>query len=341
MECGGNGAAFVSRPAPSTTQTRLRFAGALHNPLVWAFLAMAWLSWNSTSCAQELLRDPRFERGFTLSSASALDKTPKIGVLQTGTDTGPPCWRLAQWASRYPIQPGACVFEEGAWQARTAGKRVRIERPKDGPVSLLLEVFGGAEYGDHLRAYGEAWPHLLIEQRYGAPIRPSAFKQIMLHFDMRIVRSTPSANAPGKPDPSLHAAQTTAYWTVHNLTAGNPDYQDMIWFGIPIFDTRNDVPPASFAIDAGQPAASGKYICVLDGKRFWKGATGDGQWRTLHTDLRPLLQEALDISHQHNVLQHTKFEDLGVTTFNLGWEMPGPYDAALEVRGISVKAGAK
>lgn len=308
-----------------------------------AFLAIACVVSDRAAHAQELFADPRFERGFALTGDSALAKTPEIGTLQTGPAPAsePPFWRLAQWASRYLIQPGVCTFEDGAWQARTPGKRVCIERPKDGPVSLLLEVFGGVEYENHLRVYGAAWPHLLIEQRYETPIRPSAFVRLDLHFGMRIVRSAVAAGVQEKLDPSLHTAQTTAYWTVHNLTPGSPDFQDMIWFGIPLFDARYEVPGASFAIDAGQAAATGKYICVLDGKRFWKGATGDGQWRTLDTDLKPLLQEALDISRRHGVLQHTQFEDLGITTFNLGWEMPGPYDAALEVRGLSLKGETK
>ena len=290
--------------------------------------------------AQELFADPRFEHGFQLSPDSALAQKLEIGNLQTGPApaAAQPSWRLAQWASKYLLQPGACTLVDGAWEARTLGKRLRIERPADGPVSVLLEVLGDAEYGEHMRTYGEAWPHLLIEQRYENPIRPSTFAKLMLHFDMRVVRAVAAAGAKGKLDPGLHTAQATAYWTVHNLSSGNPDYQDMIWFGIPIFDARNEVPPASFAIDAGQAAASGKYICVLDGKRFWKGATGDGQWRTLDTDLKPLLQEALELSRKNGVLQHTQFEDLAITTFNLGWEMPGPYDATLEIRGLSLKA---
>ncbi len=298
------------------------FAGAISAPIM----------------AAELFSDPRFERGFSLSGDSALANPSETGTLQTSEAPAPapPAWRLAQWSSRFLLQPGACVQENGAWVARTPGKVVRIERQESGPATLLLESFAGIEYDGKMRVYGEPWPHLLIEQRFETPIRPAAYSSIRLRFDMRVLRTKLAPNAQGKPDPSLHTAQASAYWTLHNLSQGNPDFQDMIWFGIPIFDARYDVPGASFAIDAGQPAASGKYICVLDGKRFWKGATGDGQWRSLDTDLNALLREALEISRQHGVLQHTQFEDLALTTFNLGWEMPGPHNAALEIRGLGM-----
>jgi len=76
-------------------------------------------------------------------------------------------------------------------------------------------------------------------------------------------------------------------------------------------------------------------------KRFWKGRTGDGSWRKLDADLTSLIGEALVIARDHGHLKNTRFEDLAFTTFNVGWEIPGPYDAAAEIRGLSMQGQEK
>jgi hypothetical protein len=292
--------------------------------------------------ARELFDDSRFERGFTLTAASHSAPKEEIGVLQTAAQPGTqaPAWRIAQWASRYLLQPGRCEsIGTDAWRAVTQGKRVEVERQADGLTRLLLEVNGEAEYDGHLRQTGEPWPHLLIEQGFGnGPVRVGEVKGLPFTLEMRVPSCKLLPWAEGKLDPGLHTAQVSAYWTVHNLTPGTPDYRDMIWFGIPLFDARYEVPPAYCGIDGGKEDASGKFICVLDGKRFWTGNTGDGAWRKIDVDLLPLLREALSIAQENGHLKQTRLEDLAITSFNLGWEVPGPYNAALELRGLSFKA---
>jgi hypothetical protein len=294
------------------------------------------------SSGRELFADPGFARGFTLTAASHLGSAKvEIGNLQIGNSPSPepPAWRLPQWASRFLLEPGMCKpAEDGAWVAETPGKRVAIKPMGHEAASVLLDAKGIAEYAGHLRQSGEAWPHLLIEQTFASPIRLDALKRLRFAIDMRIEYCKPDPAAEGKLNPGLHTAQLSAFWTVHNATPGNPDYQDMIWFGIPLFDARYDIPPAHYALDTGKEDASGKFICMLDGKRFWTGRTGDGQWRKLEAGLLPLLREALTIANEHGHLKATHLEDLAITSFNLGWELPGPYDAAMEFRGLSMKA---
>jgi hypothetical protein len=288
--------------------------------------------------SQELFRDPGFKNGFNLTAASHPAPKVEIGVLQTDASLAPqaPDWRIAQWATRDLIQPGKCVQSPaGVWIAENSAKRVEIERSGTGVTRLLLEGRAIYEYNGHLRANGEPWPHLLIEQGFPAPLRIDAQKRLRFALDVRV----PFCKAaPGKLDPGLHTAQASAYWTVHNVTAGNPDEHDMIWFGIPLFDARYDIPPGNYAIDGGKADASGKFICLMDGKRFWNEPTGDGKWRRLDVDLIGLLRDGLAITQEHGHLKNTTLKDLAITSFNLGWELPGSYDAALEIRGLSMKA---
>ncbi|HOV75015.1 MAG TPA: hypothetical protein P5318_05515 [Candidatus Hydrogenedentes bacterium] len=291
------------------------------------------------SPGRELFADTTFERGFLLTAASHPAPKVELGVLRTTARASalPPTWRMAQWASRYLLEPGACRdIGKNRWLAETPGKRVVIIRTKPERTCVRLEVFGKTEYAGRMRAYGEPWPHLLIEQRFDKPIPPAPLKRLAFAVEMRIPYCKPLSEA--TLNPSLHTAHVTAFWTVHNMKPGNPDFQDMIWFGLPLFDARQEIPGPHYALDTGKADASHKFICTLDGRRFWDGPTGDGRWRSIETDLRQLLREGLAISQEHGHLKNTQFEDLAITTFNLGWEIPGPYDAAIEFRGLSLKA---
>jgi len=288
---------------------------------------------------RELFEDVAFERGFLLTAASHPVPTIELGVLRTAAQASalPPAWGMAQWASRFLLEPGGCTnIVRNRWRAETPGKRIVIARTTPERTCLRLEVFGTTEYAGRMRAYGEPWPHLLIEQRFKKPIAPAPLKRLAFAVEMRVPYCKPLSGA--AMNPSLHTAHVTAFWTVHNHRPDSPDFQDMIWFGIPFFDARQEIPGPHYALDSGKADASNKFICTLDGRRFWQGPTGDGRWRSLVTDLRQRLREGLAIAQDHGHLKNTSFEDLAITTFNLGWEIPGPYDAAIEFRGLSLKA---
>ncbi len=300
---------------------------------------------SGTTSGRELFDDPEFRRGFMLTAASHPAPKEELGPLHFGEEYNgiKPVWRVAQWGTRDLLEPQSytCVPMANQCWADNKAKQVVYEYWGPGPAGIGLVVHGDFEYDGHMRAAGEAWPHLLIEQRFRKPIVPKDWK--VLCFSMKgcisLCKAAPWSE--GKLDPKLHTAQVSAFWTVHNVTQGNPDCGDMIWFGIPFFDARYPIPPAYYALDAGKADASGKFICMLDGKRFWKVPTGDGTSQRLKVDLVPLLREALTIAQEHGYLKNTQYEDLASDSFNLGWEIPGPYEAAFDVRGLSLRGEDK
>ena len=302
------------------------------------FATLACVSLAFGGWAGELFEDVEFLRGFNVSAARHPAPKIELGplVFADGPDEAP-AWRLAQWGTNHLLEPGAFTAAgEASYAAQTPGKRVVVERTGRGAPSILLEVNGEAEFGDHYRQGGEFWPHLLIEQKFEPPLGLSEQEGLRLGLEFRVPFCDVVPGMEAGLDNSLHTAQVSAYFTVHNVNRESADHGGMIWFGIPLFDARHDVPPGHYALDIA-PGGGGKFISTLDGKLFWEGDTGDGEWRKLDEDLAELLSEALKISRQHGHLEQSCLEDLALTSFNLGWELPGPYNAAIEIRALRLR----
>ena len=285
---------------------------------------------------QPLFRDTALDEGFNLSTVRSTMKPLVQGSVLAKVPEPDPQWRLAQWGTRFDLW-GAAVDtrDDGVRTLANEGKQVRVYPGGLGGAGLELAVNGGAEYGGHLRQNGEAWPHLLIEQSFPGGLHLADFGALRLQFTFRIGEVKPAVDAPL--DPGLHTAHINAFFTLNNLNAESPGYRDMIWFGIPLYDVRHGIPRGHQAIDGGKDDASGKFICTIEGARFWDTPTGDGAWHTFDHDLLPLMREALAITQKAGYCTHSNLEDMAATTFNIGWEVPGPYDCAAQLKGLALE----
>lgn len=301
--------------------------------LLWLSLVNATLLVSTTAHGEKILRDLGLAEGFRLSALQSTDDPVEIGVVLASKDSERPAWRLAQWGSRFNLQ-GAPEHREtdGTRRIQNAGKTVTIHPGALAGEGITLAVNGIGEYGEHLREKGEPWPHLLIEQRVQPPRQLAALDRLQFEIAFRVGHC--HTDRPAEVDPSLHTAHSTAFWTIHNQNKDSADHGEMIWFGVPLFDARHDVPKGHQSVDQGQPNSSGKFICTIEGSRFYDRPTGDGEWHEVSRDLIPLVKEALAASQEKGYLTETAFEDLHVTSFNLGWEVPGPYDCAITVKGL-------
>lgn len=304
-------------------------------PKVLAFVIGLFAS--AIAASQSLFVDANFELGFRLTGASHAQIEQDGPLLPPGAKAaGTPPWRLAQWGTRHLITPGAFdVDEDGAWRAENPAKTLIVTHGDEATLQLAVDTV--TEYDGELREFGQPWPHLLIDKRFSPHVRVADHEALPFALSFRVLRCDPADWAEGRLDPTLHTAHVNAFWTVHVRRDGVIQRGEYIWFGIPLFDARHPIPPGHQAIDRGAPDASGRFICTLKGARFFDAPTGDGEWHDLAVNLKPLLAEALAISQQHGHLEDATADDLVLTSFNLGWEAPGPYDAAIEIRGLSFK----
>ena len=209
-----------------------------------------------------LFRDMKFEHGFLLGYPTADMGRKVAAVLGYGDTRTKPLWRLCQWGTRFSLAGVECVRNQaGDISYANAGKRVVVSKDNG---RLLLEIRGKAEYGGCVRKFGQAWPHLLIEQDAGKVYPLSELEAIRFGVKIRLVKFK-NHMKPKDYDPGLHAAQCQMFLIVKCINRQSKDYNDFIWFGVPFFDNRHEVPPAYMAKDFGKDDATGKFIYTIHG----------------------------------------------------------------------------
>ncbi len=279
-----------------------------------------------------------FTAGFNLTTVRPIDKPNILGTLTLPplTQAGQkPLWRLAQWATKFPLQPGSFEKEdETTWIVSNEAKTIALSR-KDDTWYIRLRCNGIVEYQGRLRKYGEPWTHLLVEKTFSDGIKVTE-NNLLFNLEFRIINCICDPSLKDSLDLTLHTAQISAFWNVKNKNPNSKDYNDFFWFGIPIFDARYSIPPEYINPDKGSDFTTNKLITVVDGNKFYNQATGDGNWKILSVHLNPLLDEALRKGNSRGFLINSDLEDFLLTSFNLGWEITGPYDAEIEMRNLSL-----
>jgi hypothetical protein len=205
---------------------------------------------------------------------------------------------------------------------------------------LTLEVRGSTEYGTRARKHGESWPHLLVEQDALRLFALDDVDAVRLRVRLRLLYSRNEMPA-NEYDPGLHAAQFQMFFIVKNIRPGSVDQGNYYWFGVPFYDNRHDIPPAYMAADAGKADATGKFIYTIAGETLGKTSLKTGHWVTLDKDLLPQICQGLQEAAKRGYLKDSDRHDYAVANMNLGWEIPGTFDAAVQVQDFDVSAIVK
>jgi len=304
--------------------------------LSFYFVACVCLLGRAT--AVELVQDPHFQDGFAL-----MDPTPGkklvYGQLTGLASASQPAWNLAQWASKFPLQPAdKKTLPDDSIQYADRGKTIIIGKPGTPEADLSLGVWGRAEY-DRQRRKGENWVHLLVQQNVENSPSLGDLMQLPLHVEARLLsfRDYPDVVY----DPHLHAAHIHVTLTIQNRNRQSPGFGQYYWFQIVLYDNRDRVPKAFAAKDSGKADATGKFIFAPSGDTFTKDSVHDGQWITIDKDLMPLVQQGLTMAWSRNFLPGSKtLADYRIGLIAVGWEVSGIYDVNFQIRNLSLQAVA-
>jgi len=288
-----------------------------------------------------LFADTRFQQGFLLSYPDTSKERSIEATLNLGNDKNKPAWRLCQWATKYSLADTQPVRnEQGDAMYENQGKKVVVGGHISPNRDLILEVRGKPEYGQTIREFGQSWPHLLVEQDAVETYTLDALNQLRLKITFRLL-SCQSNMAQEQYDPNLHTAQFQLFLIVKNVEAGSKDAGDYFWFGVPFFDSRYDIPPSYMAKDAGKKDATGKFIYTIDGQQVNTTPPANGDWIKIEKDLLPYIKDGLKEAVKRGNFSDSAPEHYAVVNMNLGWEIPGSFNAAVQIRDFNLCAVLK
>jgi hypothetical protein len=131
---------------------------------------------------------------------------------------------------------------------------------------------------------------------------------------------------------------------VQNRNHQSTGFGDYYWFGVPLYDARDRLPRAHKAVDKGsdRKPATGKFIFNPGGERYTTNSAHDGDWVAIDKDLLPLIREGLETAWDKGFLQDSHDPaDYRLMAMNTGWEVTGPLDVEMQLKGLRLEAVQK
>ncbi|MCB1128063.1 MAG: hypothetical protein KDM81_16340, partial [Verrucomicrobiae bacterium] len=134
-----------------------------------------------------------------------------------------------------------------------------------------------------------------------------------------------------------HCAQCPLVLIVQNRNADSAGHGDFFWFSVPLFDDRWPAPPPHVAQDTADPSAK---LIYNPGLRAYTDQTlTEGEWVKLEIDLLPHLLAGLRVAGEKGYLRGShEPADFRITSFILGWEVPGMNRAEITFRNLHLTA---
>jgi hypothetical protein len=306
-------------------------------PLLLAVLATISVSTGAAApdgaTGRELLRDPQAAQGLRLLAPTGGGRA--IGELRTQA-AGAPVWELAQWNSRFPFT-NKSTLPASSLAASNSAQWITWDRPSRSESAVLsLGVDSRTAYNGRLRqSPSESWVHLLVQQSIADAPSLSEAASFRLHFEARLRES--ETFRPEGYSTNLHAAQFQVVVTLNNFRRDSPGFGDYLWFVLPVYDDRHDVPPEYVAQDFA--VTRGKLIYNPGGAALGVRPMGVGHWLEVDCDLRPWLERALETAWARGYLRDSKsLADYRLAHLNVGWEVPGLNRVAMDLSGLSLRA---
>lgn len=286
----------------------------------------------------ELLQDPYFKNGLAVSPLSPDIVQQSGGFKNANTDTlyfrqksCAPIWQLAQWWSRYDLKKSVSIIqaEDNTYTYSNPGKTVRLSGK-----TLLLDVKASNEY-KHPRQINEPWVHLLIQQDFSQQPNIGQLEALFLQMNLRITHCENKMPADAY-DESLHTAQSPFYFYLKNNNPQSKDFNSALWVGIPSFDYRYKTLAKEPTIHWDKGTST--YIYTIPPQLLWGDISfHDFKWHKLYSDILPYIRQAVAAMQEKGEFSDTSLNDLIITGMNFGWEIPGTFDAGLEIKNIRIR----
>ena len=283
------------------------------------------------------LADVGFENGFLNLGTNSQNQTSDN--MTTVNTSATPSWKLAQWGSTVNLANGTKTENNGVYVFADAAKSVTVDTVND---TLALEHKGSVEYNTGV---ANGWPHLLLQQDFSGDglVRIADQKSLVMQMDYTVTACTATDST------SSTAAQFVWYVTLQNRNKDSADYGQYMWFGILLYDNRNEGREIADynQVDSGKADATGVMI-YQPGTERWNPDTKTsptvGQNVSLNFDILVTAEEAFNKIKQFyrdnasTYFQNTTWEDLYIGSTNFGFEVSGSYDIGVKISNLGLIA---
>mgnify|MGYP005773783703 CR=1 FL=1 len=288
---------------------------------------------------EQIIPDIHFEEGFVLTG---FDSRPEynqrdIGRIDYGQDNLSPVWRIGQWGclsnlayenATYTVENGVDVFRDGS-------KELKINR-QTGAYSLNVNAAADGVYADGVRQENEPWIHFILEiPQFPEFVKLKDLEYLTYYLEFQLTKGENQCGADY--DPNLHSSMFLWYITVSDLT----DTSQYLWFGLPIYDNRHDYSLEFAAQDGGKEDSTDAFIYNPGGEIFLDMPVKVGVNNVLSRDMLPTIKYAFELAQERGFMKNTKFENLGITSMYIGWELPGTFNVGMDVYNMQLLAGKK
>lgn len=302
-------------------------------PLVILFITFVHCT--SMPSSREVILDRGFNNGIKVLGHASSDPAPIDTFFPFDASMETIHWLLPQWGTKLVMQDitpqliGDTIFYSNP------AKKVSFVTNKEQTIEITLQVTASSEY-ERPRIMSEEWPHLLLEQYFTTPLRLIEVEQLIYQTRCKLLHCINRMGDDYRSD--LHTAQFSQYFTIQDNNKASENYGDFFWFGLPLYDYRYKNTELYAALDMGKDDASNKFIYSVASGDIFERTLHDKQWVDIEKDILPFIKEAFETARKRGYLSGSKFEDLVVSTMNVGWEVPGTFDCALTLTVPSLSA---
>lgn len=274
-----------------------------------------------------IVQDRSFTGGISVLGNSSAQPQPIATIHPFGEKGQAPAWSIAQWGSKHVMKDALPLLKEDTVIYQNESKRIYFyhdDREENGFIGL--EVFASNEYGEP-RKEGDDWTHLLLEQGFSNPVSLQKIEKLTYRIKSKLLFCE---NKMGEQyNPGLHTAQITLFLTIQNRNEQSPSFGDFFWFGLPLYDYRYPDIPQYAQQDLGKDDASKKFIFTVASHELFDTSMHDHEWISIHKDIYPSIRDAFETCQERGYMTNTGFDELCITSMNIGWEVPGTFDCGI------------
>ncbi len=297
------------------------------------FFALCFTTLTVNAQSPPLPVDYCFEKGFLIRGPKHDDPVRVVDAQGNPAPKGKPVWTVAPWHSKGSLDrrelKGDTVRIYDDFKSLSVNRKTGV---------FNMTVHGIREYADRPGAETfNPWVHLLLSQgdTLKTPMLHTLESLVVeLEFELTEFRSAV------KNPPDTQAAQFQLFLYLRGVDTENPNrYKNFTWFGISVFDNRKDFTDDYAARDFAMQ--NGQFIYTIGSKHTLRDKVEVGKRRRIKIDILPHVKKALEIGHARGFMEGTRYEDTLFDGMNIGWEIPGLFDAGMTVHRFSITAKSR